>query len=229
MTTDDAREEDSLRSEVMRARPVAAAGAAIAVLAAAAGGASPALAATDPSCSAGSTLGVTKSARVFKTTVRNRLRVYGCSTTTKKRSYLGTAANDGGEGIDTSLIAVAGPRVAYVRQTCWDSGCSETVLVFDLKTRKDRSVAQVTPGDLNNKLTNIVLSATGVVGWIAEDRQGDPGVPTARFVVARQPGLFRGIDVVPIATSLDIVSGSLALGRNTLYWLQPTAQSTTLP
>jgi len=213
----------------MRTRPLALTSAALALVASLAAGAAPAFAVKRPSCSAGSTLGLTKSARAFSVTTASVRRVYGCSTTTRKVTYLGRAGNDGGEGVDASVIAVTGPRVAYVRNACSDNGCSETVLVYDLKTRAQRSVAQATPAEMQSKVTDIVLSTKGVVGWISEDRQGDPAVATARFVVARQPGLFRGTPVVPIATGLDIAPRSLALAQTTLYWTQGTAKSAPLP
>jgi hypothetical protein len=52
----------------------------------------------------------------------------------KRISYLGRT---GGEAIDPSVIAVAGPRVAYVRTFCGEGGCLLRVFVYDLKQRKE--------------------------------------------------------------------------------------------
>ena len=207
----------------MSTRQLAPTGAAIAVLASLAAGVAPALAVSRPSCSAGSTLGITKSARAFVVRTAGIRRVYGCSTSTRRVSYLGRGSElgeDRAEGVDTSVVAVSEPRVAYVRNGCSDDGCSETVFVYDLKTRRQRSVAQATPAEQESKVVDIVLNTNGVVGWISEDRVGDPPVAVTRYVIARQPGLFRGIKVIPIATGLDIARGSLALAGNTLYWTQ---------
>lgn len=119
----------------MRIRQLAVAGAAITTFASLAGGAAPALAASTVSCSTkGSTIATTNNARVFKVTVRKIPRLYGCATVTKRISYLGRT---GGEGIDPSVIAVAGPRVAYVRTFCGEGGCLLRVFVYDLKQRKE--------------------------------------------------------------------------------------------
>lgn len=196
----------------MRTRQLALTSAAIALLASLGVWVSPALAA--PSCSSGSTLAISKSARVFQVRDGSIRRLYGCSTSTRKRSYLGRV---GGEGVDTSVIAVTGPRVAYVRNSCGEGGCQQSVLIRDLKKRKDLLAAPATPGDVDQKVTDLRLGRFGFVAWIAEE---NPDAPTARYVFARKLG--QPVDL--LASGLNIVRGSLALGEsNRLYWLAPAA------
>jgi len=207
----------------MRTRQLALTGAAIAVLASLAGGASPALA-SKASCSAGSTLAISNSARVFVVKRGSARRVYGCSTRTFRRTYLGRA---GGEGVDTSVIAVKGRRVAYVRTFCGEGGCGQSVFVYDLTKREDVSGSEAAPGGGSHEVTDILLSRNGTVAWIVEAI--DPSDLKSRHVSAREPGKGVGKPLVPIATGLDIVSGSLALAGTTLYWTQGTAKSAPLP
>ena len=201
----------------MRTRQLALTGAAIAILASLAWGASPAFSVSRPACSAGRTIDISKSARVFVVTKASIRRVYGCSTSSRRVSYLGRRG-DPGEGVDR--VTVTGRRVAYVRNTaCSDEACSETVVVYDLKARKQLSVAHATPGETLSVVRDIVLSTKGVVGWISEARDREnPNVLTAVYVAARQPGLFRATKVVPLATGLNISILSLALAGTTLYW-----------
>jgi hypothetical protein len=182
-------------------------------------------AATKVTCATkGSTLAAGPSARVFTAGSGSARRVYGCSTSANKPRNLG---RPGGEGVDTSVVAVSGARVAYVITSCSDTGCQQSVLVRNLKTNTAVSAALAAPGDVDQKVTDVVLSKAGTVGWISEERNGT-GVATQRYVSTRKPGTFTGIAVVPIATGLDIVAGSLALGGSTMYWTQAGPKSAAL-
>jgi len=205
----------------MRTRKLALTGAATAILASLAAGASPALAVSKPSCSAGSTLAISKSARVFVVKTGHVRRVYGCATGSGKARYFGRV---GGESVDTSVIAVTGPRVAYVLTSCSETGCQQTVLVYDLKKRKEVSFSAAAPADVDQQVTDILLARDGTVAWIGEE-QASGSAATARFVLARTPGK----PPATLASGLDIVPGSLALAGTTLYWTQGTARSAPLP
>jgi hypothetical protein len=199
----------------------AAALAAIVSTATLAGGASPAAAAAAAAakvtCSTkGTTLAAAASARVFVAKSGATRRVYGCSTSARKLRTLGPAD---GEGVVTRTLTVNGPRVAYTLRSCGETGCQQSVLVRDLKTNTSVSAALSAPGDVEQEVTDILLSRTGTVAWISEERS-EAGAATARYVSTRKPGSFTGIPVVPLATGLDIVAGSLALAGNTLYWTQ---------
>jgi hypothetical protein len=208
----------------MRPRQLALA-ATIAAATSLAAGAAAAPAATKITCATkGSTLAAGPSARVFTAGTGSARRVYGCATSANKLRNLGKAA---GEGVDTKLVAVTGVRVAYVISSCGDTGCQQSVLVRDLKTGKSVSAALAAPGDVEQKVTDLVLSRTGTVGWISEER-ADSGAATKRYVSTRKPGSFTGIPVVPVATGLDIVAGSLALAGSTLYWTQVVPKSTAI-
>jgi len=211
----------------MKPHQLALTGTAIAVLASLAGGASPALAASKPSCSAGTTLAVGKSARVFRTRIGHHRRVYGCSVSTKKVSFLGALGIE--DAVDTSVLAVNGSRVAYVRTTgCHDQGCWQTVYVRDLKQRKLLSAVTATPGEVDRKqVTDIVLTRSGTVAWIGEAATN--GLGFVRFVLVRKPGQPLDQPTLVLSAGLDIVRGSLALAGNTLYWTQGTAKSAPLP
>lgn len=204
----------------MRTRQLALTGADIALLALGAGGASPALAASQPSCSSGSTLAVSKSARVFQVKRAGILRLYGCSN--NKRTYLGRV---GSKDRDTSVLAVNGPRVAYVRTFCQGGPCIKNVLVHDLKKRKRVSWMAAAPGNFDDqKVTDLVLTRSGSVAWITDV---NPDAPTARYVARK--GLPPEQPTLVLAAGLDIIRGSLALAGNTLYWTQGTAKSAPLP
>jgi len=206
----------------MRTRQLALTGAGIALLALGAGGTSPALAASQPSCSSGSTLAVSKSARVFEVKRAGIRRLYGCSN--NQRTYLGRV---GSKDRDTSALAVNGPRVAYVRTFCQEGPCVKNVLVHDLRKRKPVLSMAAAPGNFDDqKVTDLVLTGSGSVAWITDV---NPDAPTARYVVAARKGLPLGQPPLVLAAGLDIVRGSLALAGNTLYFLQPTAKSAVLP
>lgn len=204
----------------MRALQLTFTSTAVALVASLAGGPSPALAV--PSCSSGSTLAISKSARVFQVKLGSIRRVYGCSTSTQKRSYLGRA---GSVDLDTSALALSGPRIAYVRTFCNEAGCRKNVLVRDLKTRKRLLWVATASGD-DQKVTDLVLSKSGTVAWIVEL---NPDAPTARYVSSASKGQPLGQPVLVLANGLDIIPGSLALAGTTLYWTQATAKSMLLP
>lgn len=205
----------------MRTRTLAYA----AALAAAATGAGPVHGAAKVTCSTkGTTIAAGTSARVFVARSGATRRVYGCSTSANKLRTLGRAD---GEGIVTKTVTVTGPRVAYAQRSCGDTGCQQSVLVRDLKTNKQVSAALSSPNDVDQEVTDIVLTRTGTVAWIAEERN-DGGAATARVVSSRKPGAFVGIPVVPTATGLDIVAGSLALAGTRLYWTQGAVARTAL-
>ncbi|HVF79982.1 MAG TPA: hypothetical protein VNA28_16940 [Solirubrobacteraceae bacterium] len=182
-----------------------------------AGAAGPASGAAKVTCSTkGTTIAAGTGARVFIVKSGATRRVYGCSTSARKLRTLGRAE---GEGVVAKTLTVNGPRVAYALRACGETGCQQSVLVRDLKTGKSVSAALSAPGDVEQEVSDILLSRTGTVAWIAEERS-EAGAATARYVSSRKPGAFTGIPVVPHATGLDIAAGSLALAGNTLYWTQ---------
>ncbi len=191
--------------------------AAVTATASLAGGTGPALGAAKVTCSTkGTTIAAGTAARVFVVKSGATRRVYGCSASANRLRTLGRAD---GEGIVTRTVTVNGPRVAYALRSCGDTGCQQSVLVRDLKTGKQVSAALSAPGDVDQEVTDIVLSKAGIVAWIAEERSG-AGAATARYVSSRKPGSFTGTPVVATAAGLDIVAGSLALAGNRLYWTQ---------
>lgn len=186
----------------------------------------PAAAATR--CSkAGGTLAQTASARVFVAQSNSVRRVFGCATGQRNARSLGRA---GGEGVDTTHLALVGARVAYVLRSCSEGGCSASVLVYDLKQRKDVSAALAAPNDnADQDVTDIVLTRRGTVAWISEEHAAGMAPVTARYVAYREPGKGIGIPATPVATGIDIVAGSLALAGRILYWTQGTPRAALLP
>jgi hypothetical protein len=177
----------------------------------------PATAATR--CSkAGGTLAQTATGRVFVAQNGSIRRVFGCAAGQKNARSLGRA---GGEGIDTKHLALVGSRVAYVLRSCSEGGCGASVLVYDLKRRTDVSAAFAAPNDNSDQnVTDIVLTKTGTVAWISEERAGGMAPVTARYVAYREPGKGVGIPATPAATGLDVLPGTLALAGRVLYWTQ---------
>lgn len=208
----------------MRARLLVAAS--VAVLLGMGAWVTPASAATR--CSkAGGTLAQTAGARVFVAQSNTLRRVFGCAAGQKNARSLGRA---GGEGVDTKHLALVGSRVAYVRQSCSEGGCSASVLVYDLKRRTSVSAAFAAPNDnTDQNVTDIVLSKKGTVAWISEEHAAGMDPVTARYVAYREPGTGVGIPATPVATGLDILPGTLALAGRVLYWTQVTAKAVLLP
>jgi hypothetical protein len=187
----------------------------------------PAASAATRCSKSGGTLARTAGARVFVAQSNSVRRVFGCAAGQKNARSLGRA---GGEGVDTKHLALVGTRVAYVRGSCSEAGCSASVLVYDLKRRKDVSAALAAPNDnTDQNVTDIVLTKNGTVAWISEEHAAGMDPVTARYVAFRDPGRGIGIPATPVATGLDIVPGTLALAGRVLYWTQVTPKAVLLP
>lgn len=173
----------------------------------------------------------TETARIFSTPFGDGdARVYGCLYS-KNRRYLLGEDSDCDPGPVVSRLVLRGRYVAFVQTFCNIDQSDDYVMVVDLRNGRGKwraiaSTGQAPDAASSTLVTDLVLSPTGSVAWIADwDANSGSSTPHPnddRQVRKLEPGAPEG--GMLLDSGLTIEPRSLGMGSRTsggyswIYW-----------
>jgi hypothetical protein len=196
--------------------------------------AAPASAATKCTARKAETVQQTATARIFATPLGNTAaRLYGCLYS-RNRNYLIGIDGDCQPGPAVDRVTLRGRYVAYVESFCNLDASDDYVVVKDLRTGRNKyraiSATGRSDGEPSTLVSDLVLSPTGSVAWIADWQAQSGGTPDPnddRQVRKLEPGAPEGGTLLD--SGLTIEARSLAIGSRTsagysrIYWTKADA------
>ncbi len=146
---------------------------------------------------------------------RDTTRYVACHGRTTKPLFLGGA--DCFNAQAPSQFVLARRWLGYVSTSCDTVSGSDTVAVFDLRSRRRRVWAIATPTaaaaqDPYTHVADVALARTGEIAWIASYLTGG-----TRTYEVRRSTPVRGESVL-LDSGPDVAADSLAAGANLVYW-----------
>ncbi|HEX8744519.1 MAG TPA: hypothetical protein VF712_15440 [Thermoleophilaceae bacterium] len=182
------------------------------------------------------TIAATNSARIYATPLGDGAsRIYGCLYSRNRRYLLG---NDGDcdPGPVVSRLTLRGRYVAFVETFCNIDASDDYVAVKDLRTGRNKWRAisatgnRAENGEPSTLVSDIALSPTGSVAWIADWEAvsgGNSSPQDDRQVRKLEPGAPAGGALLD--SGLGIEQRSLAIGSRSssgysrIYWTKDDA------
>lgn len=181
----------------------------------------------------------TETGRIFSTPLGDTAaRIWGCLYSQNRRYFLGEDG-DCDPGAVVGKLILIGRYVGYVSTSCNIDQGEDSVVVRDLRTGRVKydvpSATGTEDGAASTEVTDLVMSRTGSVAWIANWDANSGGMETPhpnddRQVRKLEPGAPEGGTL--LGSGLDIEPGSLALSSRTragfswLYWQEGGATQT---
>ncbi len=186
------------------------------------------------------TIIATETGRIFSTARRGetQARIYGCLYSQNRRYFLGEDG-DCDPGPVVGKLILIGRYVGFAETHCNIDQGEDAVVVRDLRTGREKWRAATATGTedgaASTEVTDLVMSRTGSVAWIANWDANSGGMETPhpnddRQVRKLEPGAPEGGTL--LASGLDIEPGSLGLSSRTrggfswLYWQKGSATQT---
>jgi hypothetical protein len=161
------------------------------------------------------TIAATKSVRVYRAFSRTSgtIAAYACVVGSKRRVFLDVDSQD--NEFTVTHVQIAGRFVAFFSQYQGREGASPDLKVVDVRSGK--VVRKETDGEIQSPIYTLgvalLLSPTGSVAWISEERERATGNLLRRVVETADRNGRRVLDADPA-----IDPSSLALATGWVYW-----------